>query len=430
MPLFQGLIRYARSLRALPRDIRLFFVYALFSNVAIGAFTLLYNLYLIQLGYREDFIGLVNAASTGALALSALGLGRLLHQRGSWWCLTYGTGAYLAASTILALATQPAVVLASAILQGMATTFLFVPLMPFVIDHAPTVHRATVAAVALSLTSVSSTIGSLLAGWLPSALGTVIGLPVPGALSYRAALLAGIGVCAVAIVPLLLMREARDRPPQATSTLHIHDPKSNSWVEIRRYLTAFVIAGGLLSIGNGAVVPFYNVYLDTLGLSARTIGVIYAVASLVGALFGLVGPAIARICGPLRAVTIIRFAPVPVFASLMLLQAIPLAIAAHVIRMISISMAWPIDSMLVAETLPSRARANAFSFRSAAWNIGFAAASFLGGRLIVTFGYVPVFALYTLFCTAAIAYFVQQFRHHPAAHARAGSIPSVSEQHS
>ena len=88
MPLFQGLIRYARSLRALPRDIRLFFVYALFSNVAIGAFTLLYNLYLIQLGYREDFIGLVNAASTGALALSALGLGRLLHQRGSWWCLT------------------------------------------------------------------------------------------------------------------------------------------------------------------------------------------------------------------------------------------------------------------------------------------------------------------------------------------------------
>ncbi len=429
MLLFQGLIRYARSLLALPRDIRLFFLYALFSNVAIGAFTLLYNLYLIQLGYREDFIGLVNAASTGALALSALGLGRLLHQRGSWWCLTYGTGAYLAASTILALATQPAVVLMCAILQGMATTFLFVPLMPFVIDHAPAVHRATVAAVALSLTSVSSTIGSLLAGWLPSALGTVTGLPVPGVLTYRGALLAGIGVCAVAVVPLLLMREARDGPHQTPGALQRHDLNAETRTNFRRYLIAFVLAGGLLSIGNGAVVPFYNVYLATLGLSARTIGVIYAVASLVGAIFGLVGPTLARICGPLRAVTLIRLAPVPVFTALILFQAIPLAIAAHVVRMISISMAWPIDSMLVAETLPSRARANAFSLRSAAWNIGFSAASFLGGHLIVTFGYVPVFVLYALFCTAAIAFFVQQFRHHPAAHARAGSIAAVREQH-
>ncbi len=403
MVVVRPLQRYFRDVIQLPRDVRLFLAYALFSNVAIGSFALLYNLYLLQLGYREDFIGLVNAAATGSLAISALGLGRLLQRRGAWWCLTYGTVGYLLASGALAL------VIVVAIAQGMATTFLFVPLMPFVLDHTPTERRATVAALSLSLTSVSATLGSLLGGWAPGALGSFFHLAVPSVASYRSALVASIVVCSLSLVPLVAMREARRARPEDAlgegTSLEATIPPSR----VRRWVIAFALTGGILSLGNGAIVPFYNVFLDSLGLSARTIGVVFAAANLIGALFGLLGPAVARALGPLRAVILIRFLPIPLFVLIALLPLVPLAILTHIVRMISISMAWPIDSLLVAELLPSAARAQAFSLRSATWNIGFSSASLLGGYLIAAYGYAPVMVAYVLFCTLAILYFGYEF---------------------
>jgi len=428
VPIVRSLVQYARGLLHLPRDIQLFFFYALFSNVAIGAFALLYNLYLLQIGFREDFIGLVNAVSTASLALSALSLGRLLQQRGAWWCLTFGTASYTVASTLLALMTNPGAILACALLQGLATTFLFVPLMPFVIDHAPREQRPTVAAVALSLTSISATIGNLLAGWSPTWFGLAFGLPVPGVLSFRLGLVSSILVCGVALVPLALMRAPRRRVSSTSDTAAGPAAEGLSSKQIRVYLFTFVVAGGLLSLGNGAVVPFYNVYLNGLGLSAETIGIVFAAASLIGAVFGLLGPAIAQRLGPLAAVTVLRLLPVFFYAPLTVVQSIPFAISAHIVRMISISMAWPIDSMLIAETLPPAARAHAFSLRSAAWNIGFAGASFVAGRIIVQAGYAPAFVAYCAFCTLAVAYFSLRFRHHPAAHAQVGSGLSMSQR--
>ncbi len=407
---------FTSKINSFTKDIRLFFLYAALSNICIGAFSMLYNLYLVQLRFQEDFIGIVNAVATGSLALSALLLGRLLDRFGAWWCLTYGTAFYLIASLAVTFAESPWAIVTTVVFQGMATTFLFVPLMPFVIDHSPAAQRQTVAAIALSLTSLSATIGSLLAGWTPWALERTIGLPAPSVLSYRLALLLGIALCSFSLLPLLAMRTARLRRTQVTSTLPVLGHEAGQQPKVRRYLVAFVVAGGVLAIGNGAVVPFLNVYLATLGLSTRAIGIVFAAASLLGALCGLFAPIAARHLGPLRAVTVIRLVPVLFFALLLVWQTVPLAVLAILMRAISISMAWPIDSTLIADLLPSKDRANAFGFRSAAWNIGFASASFVAGQAIVRFGYAPALATYVLFCSLAVAYTALRLRDHPAAH--------------
>ncbi|MDW8058911.1 MAG: MFS transporter [Thermomicrobium sp.] len=409
------------AIGSLPRDVRLFLLYALSSNIVLGAFALLYNLYLTQLGYQEDFIGMVNSLATGSLALSAIVSGRLLQHRGSWWCLTYGTLLYLLTSVTVAFAERPVAVVATMVLQGIATTFLFVPLMPFVIDHTPPRRREEVAALALSLTSVSATIGSLVAGWIPYALHRLAGLPNPGAVTFRIALLASIVLGSLCLLPLFAMHDAKARPSEPNRSATGTMPTVTGRRATRRYFVAFVLAGGLLSLGNGAVVPFFNVYFAGLGLPTRVIGIIFAVSSLVGALCGLLAPAVARRLGPLRAVTVIRSVPVLFFALLLVWPTVATAVTAFLVRTISISMAWPIDSTLIAELLPAAVRGDAFGFRSAAWNVGFALASLLGGYAIVRYGYGPVFAAYVVFCTAAVLYTAARLSDHPAAHGRAGS---------
>lgn len=112
-----------------------FFVSALFSNAAIGAFALCYKLYLFRIGLREDFIGLVNGVSTASLALFALSLRKSLQQCGAWWCLTFGTASSIVSSTLLALMTDPGAILVCALSQGLATTFLYRPAHAF--RHRP-----------------------------------------------------------------------------------------------------------------------------------------------------------------------------------------------------------------------------------------------------------------------------------------------------
>lgn len=416
--LSDNVLRYTRRITSWPRDVQLFLVYNLFSNVGIGAFMLLFNLYLVELGYREDAIGWFNGLSTVALAAGALLLAPLLRRFGSWWCITYGTAAYTVSSAVLAFMTDPYPVFAVGAVQGIFTAFIFVPLMPFVIEHARAESRADVAAVALSLTSVSATIGSLVGGWAPRLLGPWLGFEVPSVQSFRLGLLTSLLLTAAAIPPMLAMRRTAQTGAEQTAQHMLVTSRERRAREARRHALAFVAAGGILSLGAGAVVPFYNVFLASIGLRPSVIGLVYALANLLGAGVGLLAPAVARRLGSLLAVVLIRLAPVPFFLLLALTPAVPIAVLAHVTRAMSISMAWPIDSMMVADVLPPEARAGAFSLRSAAWNLGFALASFLAGSAIVAYGYGPVFVVFGLATMLSVGLFVANFHDHPAAKRR------------
>jgi MFS family permease len=171
----------------------------------------------------------------------------------------------------------------------------------------------------------------------------------------------------------------------------------------------FVAVGGLMSLGAGAIFPFYNVFLTTIGASAGQIGLIYAGAGLLAAFIGLYSPWFAQRFGPLQAVVLIRLSPIPLYLLLVAFPVLPLAIFGQVIRTISINMAWPIDSTYASDILPARERSKAFSYRSGAWNLGWSLASFVVGGLIVTYGYNVSFIAYVFFMTVAMTLFYVYF---------------------
>ena len=110
---------------AYPRDVYLFFLYTFCASVAIAVFMLVFNLYLVQLDFREDFIGLANALQTFAMAGTAFMLGRLVARLGTWRVVIFSLSAFLVASSLLALATQAVLILGLVIFWGGATSFLF-----------------------------------------------------------------------------------------------------------------------------------------------------------------------------------------------------------------------------------------------------------------------------------------------------------------
>lgn len=406
---------YIDALSALPRDLKLFFLFNILANVGFGVFQLVFNLYLVELDFREDYIGLFNGIQTVFMALAGLTLGATIGRFGIWPALVGGMILFFSASYLVAIVDHSIGLLVLSALFGYGLCFLFNFTMPFILEFAPGNERARAAAITFSGQSLAITLGSLLGGFMPNIvhrLNNEIG--DPGVTDYRITLLAGTTIAVLGMVPLFLMSDARrSRAAQELARAAVTESPSERR-QTRRDLSVFVTVALIMALGVGTVIPFYNVFLtEEIGASSRQVGFVFAFGSAAAAIIGLSSPWISRRFGPLNAIFGLRMVMLPAYLLLIVAPGYALAIFAHAIRQVAINVNWPIDSTLMGEILPPRARATAFGWRSGAWNLGSAVSALAGGAIIVRWGYSPTFAIMVIFTAASAILFTAYFRRHP-----------------
>lgn len=427
-----GIKMFSKRIRRQPRitidfgrEIRLFLVYILLAHIGFGVFMLIFNLYVYALDFREDTIGLFSAVQTFTMAVTALMMGTLVRRVGLWTVIVGGISVYALSNIGLALSTWVSTLLLFSATSGAGLAIIFTATMPFIIEHGRVEDRTNIATVSFSLASLSMTMGSLIGGFAPIALSAVIptiDAGSPGA--YRAALLAGSLLGLAAIVPLLRMSDAR-RPHRIDRQIASRE-SSNALADPRRTrmdVGVFVVVGLITAAGAGLVIPFYNVYLQTLGATTREIGLVYAAGGIAAAIIGLSAPMVSRRFGSVTAILMIRGASIPLYLLLIVAPWYGLAVIAHIVRQISINMAWPVDSTFISELLSGNIRASVFGWRSATWNLGIGLSSFAGGWMIVRIGYDATFAGFVGFTAAAVALYYLYYKRHPKV--VAGEIPSA-----
>jgi MFS family permease len=404
------------------RDIRLFLAYTFLANIGFGVFTLIFNLYVYALDFREDAIGIFNSVQTFSMAATAVMLGAFINRIGLWRVIFVGVVVYGLSAIGLALSTRAPVIIVLSAFFGAGIAILFTVTMPFIIEYGRYNQRTNIATVAFSFASLSLTLGSLIGGYAPIAFSTLIpGVSAGSPAAYRSALIAGSVLGLAAVIPLLRMGEARrshrDRASRDAGTAAPVTPQA------RRDTAVFIAVGLVTALGAGLVVPFYNVYLQTLGANPRDIGLIYAAGGIAAAVIGLAAPVVSRHLGSLSAVFVIRGSPLPFYLLLPLVPGFGLAVVAHIVRQVSINMAWPVDSTFISELLTGKLRAAVFGWRSAAWNLGIGLSSVAGGWLIVRWGYDITFVGFVVLTAVAIAGYYGYYVRHPLV--RAGDIPSA-----
>ena len=408
---------YLRRQFNFSRDVRLFLFYNLLANVGWGVFTLIFNLYLRELNLREDDMGAFSAAQTLAMAGGAATMGTVLDRLGIWRSIVSGVALFLVTSLGLAFAEARPLLLILSAISGVGLAYLFTTTMPFIIAWTRRDERQFVSALSFSVISLSLTVGSLLGGFLPDL------LPGGDLQTYRWTLVAGTGIAALGLIPMLLMGAARTGGglPDPTALKEATDPGERR--QVRRDVSVFVLVGGLMAVGAGMVFPFFNVYLTTQGADSTMVGYVYALGGLSAAAVGLSAPLISRHLGSLYGVAVVRMSIIPFYLALIVIPGLPLAAMAHIVRQTSISMAWPIDSTFIAEVLPPRARTRVYGLRAAAWNLGFSGASLVAGVLIVNVGYAVTFLDLVIFTALAMAIFVGYYSRHPRV--RSGELSSA-----
>ncbi len=389
-----------RSPRAVGRVLLLYLCFQFLSNIGLGVFALLFNLYLRKLGLREDFIGLFNALTTLSWAAGALVVGPLSRRVGARAIIIGGIILYTVVATLQVIVVTPWLLLAVGFAVGMANAAMFVPSTPYVFTLIPPHRRTEAQAFLFAAQALSTALASFLGGALPGLIGG------DALRSFRVTMFVGIGLSIVSILPLLLLRHAPEQPDAPNRAAPVAFTPAEAR-QCRRDNIAFGCVGGLMALGTGAVLPFYNVYLTTLGASPEGVGVLFSVSSLAGGVVALGAPYIARRLPPLRAVAAMRLFAVPVGLLIGFgLSSVPLACAFYATRMIGVSLSWPIESSTIGNVLDPRNRVSLFGARSAAWNLGMALAAWAGGAVIVRLGYAPVHLWYAVLYAAAMGLFL------------------------
>ncbi|MBI4677341.1 MAG: MFS transporter [Elusimicrobia bacterium] len=374
---------YWSRVRMFSRNIRLLLLGDLLIGLGMTFWGLLFNLYLKELGaglgYDEAgvgmFIGKTTAIAQAAAALCALPAG---FCAGRWDHKTV-----LIASHLLSLAAFVAAIVsptpgglhAFLFLAAGASVFFWVVTGPFTMENTTAEERTYVFTLAFALRLVGGVAGSILAGHLKEA-AALSGLSQIAA--YRGAILAGLGVSLLGVVPFLLIRGTR-AAAVGERRLSLEGFRDWDW----RYYGKALLPSCLLSVGAGLIVQFMNLYLkDTFPrLLDSQIGFYMSLQSATMVFGMLAAPLLAEKQGKVRTIVGTQIASLPFMLALALTHDLRVAVAAMLLRAALMNMSGPVSNTLVMELCRKREQGVLSALFTLNWNLAWAMSALAFGHM-------------------------------------------------
>lgn len=422
--------RFRRQGAGIGRNARLFLWMVFLSNVGLsGVFMLLYNLYLVELGYNEDFIGLLTFVQTGAIAAGALPAGWLSERFGSRNTMLVGSVLLGVSTTGMCLVSQPPLLAALNFCTGVGFALRIVPYTPFVVRNTTRSVRTLVFAANSAAISVAGTFGNLVGGQLPALFARLLSLASSTSVAaYRLSLLVGAVIGILAVLPISMASEGSDGVPEGDGVLAAQPPLQSPAGPARRDVMAFIVVTCLFATSSACVSPFANVYLSrVLHMQASAISLVFSLASILAAVATVGASGVAEKLGKVRAMLLIRLAGVPLLVPLAVTANVWIGTAAIVLRNVTEMAAWPLDGAFLAEVVPVRRQARIMALRSLTWNGMWALTAFLAGQVIVRAGYGLLFASAALLLTLGGGAYYLAFSKHEATQQARREQPTTTD---
>jgi len=333
-------------------------------NFALFIFMLLYNLFLLDLGFREDFVGVVNGAMRAGSFAGTLPAAVVAHRLGLKKTLLLTIAGTAAAEFLRAVVGARLPLAALAFLSGCVFSVWAVTLAPLIAGAVEEERRPAAFSVFFACMFAVGIGGNWLGGLLPLWTG-----------GKRAVLLWSAALSAVAVFPALRLRER----PRANGTGRVW-PRS-------RFLALYLLPFALWHLATGTFNPFSNVYFARLGFAVQRIGGIFSIAQLVQVAGLLAAPAIIGRLGLLGGIVTMMAATAFGLAALAAQPSPGAAVAAYMAYMSFQWMSEPALNTLLMNHVTEQERSGASALN---YLIAFGAqalAAFAAGGLFTRIGY-------------------------------------------
>ncbi len=398
---------YASRVRAFSRNARLYLLNVVIVGAAMGVYRLLFNFYVLSLGYDEALLGTLITVSSLTALLSALPMGYLADLLGRKNSLLI-SGALMSAS-IMAIVLWPTegVLYAMNVVSGVGQSLAAVIMAPFLMENSGEKERTYLFSFSQGLQMAMASLGSWIGGYLPTWIALNRGVPPISSEAYAGALMVIALIVSAGLIPLAMLKTPRlQRSEQSVFAPLSYASKHPS------LLGKLILPILITSIGAGLIMPFMNVFFRQVHHQPDpVIGSLFAWGSLAMGLGLLIAPPLAERRGKIQLVVATQTLSIPFLIILGFSPLFWMSTIAYYIRLALMNMSSPVYQTYVMEHVEPSARATVASLVSMAWNFGWAFSPTISGYLQVQYGFGPSFLgtiiLYTISTIMYYAFFLR-----------------------
>ncbi|MEM7539418.1 MAG: MFS transporter [Chloroflexota bacterium] len=420
-------INYINKLRLFQRDARLFLLVMSITNFAhIGMYIMIFNLYLLRLGYDIAFIGLINGTAQLAMALFSIPAGLLGRRFTNRRMLLVGVGMAFVGFGALPLAEvfsetdRPTSMMSAWLMIANALGWLgaasfAVNMNPYLMSITDAGERQHVFSVRHAIMPLAGFGGTLFAGFLPGVFANTLNVSIDGPIPYRYVLFLAASLLIPAWFVLKTTHPQIEEGQSSQNATKADTQTDTQSTKMPTGVMVFMATVVLLQIaGYNSAQTFFNVYLDDgLRLPTATIGMLVSTAQLLGVPMALLAPFLVTRWGSRNAITLGILG--------MAIALIPLAWIPHwraagvgymgVIALFAFTS--PIFAIYQQESVPIAWRSTLSGAILMTTGLGRAGIALSGGYLISNFGYSTFFTLGAILATVGGLLFWGHRQHSP-----------------
>lgn len=385
--MFKVLRNYASQLKAFRPNARLYLLSVIVTGAAMGVFRLLFNFYVLSLGYDEALLGKLVTTNSLTALIVALPSGYLADRMGRKNALI--SSGLLSGLSLLGMFLWPVVSVfyITNVLSGLAQSLGAVTMGPFLMENSGEHERTYLFSFSSGLQMASASVGNWIGGFLPTWISVIRSVEPTNSKAYGGAILVVSISLFVSIAPLIFLRTPRLASNERSLFTPIQYAAENPGMLYRLILPML-----LTSIGAGLIMPFMNVFFRQVHQQPDpVIGTLFAWGSLAMGVGLLIAPPLAERMGKIKFVVISQGLSIPFLILLGYAPWFWLSAAAYYIRVALMNMSGPVYQTFVMEQVDASARATVASLVSMSWNFGWAFSPMMSGWLQVRYGFGPVF---------------------------------------
>jgi len=376
----------------------------------MGIYRLLFNFYVLSLGFDEALLGSLITTSSMAALLAALPMGYLADLIGRKNSLLISGG--LLSFSIAAMVLWPGqgMFYAMNVVSGLAQSLAAVTMAPFLMENSGERERTYLFSFSSGLQMAMASVGNWIGGYLPTWVSGRLEVSPTSSPAYGGALIIVAITLGFALIPLVFIRVSRlDR-----SRRSVFAPISFA-AKQPALLTKLVLPLLVTSIGAGLIMPFMNVFFRVVhNQPDPVIGSLFAWGSLAMGLGLLIAPPLADRMGKIQLVVITQALSIPFLILLGFSPVFWVSALAYYVRLALMNMSTPVYQTFVMEHVEPEARATVASLVSMAWNFGWAFSPTISGYLQVRYGFGPPYlGTIILYVISIVLYWVFFWRDKP-----------------
>jgi MFS family permease len=387
------------------RNVYLMLLFTFGKGLQLSIAALTTNLYVLSLGYKPEFIGLVAAMPAVGAFVAAVPTGLLADRWGRRPLLIVSGLLNPLALAAIALSTSAPALLIASLCNGILSGGYWVTNLPVLTESTSDDQRVGVLALNSFLLLGVGAAGSLIGGFVPEVAAALLHMSANDVVPLRWGVLAAAIVVFLPALPLFWLTDTQGRStpaPQPGPLAPLESTEEQERLAVGAALAEqraepvdpvgrlavailfvkLLIPDVLFTTGSGAVVGLMQVYLHLrFGVNPGTLGVLFTAAGLVGGATSLLSPRLVRRWGALPVAVAMQYLTVPAMLTTGFAPAFTLAAGGEFARNVFRGFFDPVYATFTMGSVSRRLRATLSGFYSTTWSIGFTIGPAIAGFL-------------------------------------------------